>query len=157
MPSTVGGYALGVVRFVLVAAGAVLSVGTIYTLVTIPPAPPGSDGFVTGMAYLFGGIILVLSLGATGLGIALPTLVGANDPLGFNRYQRGILKVASVCFVGGFLAAVVVAVASRFELGMFVLFAGIVFGVFAVCIALAWRLGEAGWAAIGRASSHLDS
>lgn len=142
MPSTFEGYVLGAIRFVLVVGGIVFAVGSIYAVLTIPPPPPDSDGFATGMAYLVGGVILVVSLGVTGLGVTLPAMLGTDDPLGFNDYQRWILKIGGVFFVGGFLVNVVVALALGLETGLILWFGTILVGVLAVCLALAWRLGE---------------
>ena len=83
MPSPLKRYALNGVRLVLVVVGLAVAIGTIQALVSMPEPPPDSDGFAHGMAYFFGGLFVVLALGATGLGVALPAILGAEDPLGF--------------------------------------------------------------------------
>lgn len=156
MPSSVTGYALSAARCILIVGGIVFTGGTIYALITIPPAPPNSEGFATGMAYLFGGVILILSLGATGLGFALPTIVGADDPLEFNRYQRWILKGAGAFFVGGFFVGVAAAIGVGFSFGLLVWFATILLGAITVCFALVWRVGEVTRDTLARAGESIS-
>lgn len=141
MSSTFGRYGLRGIRLVLVVAGAGCGVVAIRALVTIPPAPPGSDGFVTGGAYLLWGALSVLSLGVAGFGVALPTFLGADDALGFNRHQRGLLKVAGWTLTGGLLAGGVGLAANSF-FGMLLSLVVVLLGVLGVCSALAWRLVE---------------
>jgi hypothetical protein len=143
MPSTAREYAVRALRAVLVGGGLLFAVGVAYTLLTLEQPPPGSDGFVTGLAYVFGGAVLLLALGATGLGVALPSILGTDDALGFGRSQRLVLKAAGVLFVGGFLVGVGVAATVGFQFGLLSWFVAIVFGVLAVGVALGWRLVEA--------------
>ena len=154
MPSSLRGYVLGAVRFALVAGGTVVAGAVLYSLLTLPPEPPGGEGFVTGLAYVFGGFIVVFALGAAGLGVVLPTVLGADDPLGFGRYQRGLLKVAGGCFVGGFLVGAALALAVAFQAGLFFWLTAILLGVLAVCVVVAWRLGEVARDALVRAAGR---
>lgn len=150
MPSSVKGYVIHAVRSVLVVGGIALVAGTLYVLLSISPGPPDGDGFVTGMAYLVWGVILVVSLGVTGLGFVLPAVLGADDPLGFNASQLWLLKVAGVLLVGGFLFNVGVTLAVGIELGLILWLGTVVLGVFGVFTALAWRLGEVISGRLGR-------
>ncbi|MFB6123012.1 MAG: hypothetical protein ABEJ78_06105 [Haloferacaceae archaeon] len=142
MPATYRDYALRIVRAVLVGGGALVSAGAVYALATVPQPPPGSDGFATGMAYIVGSVVLVLALGATGLGVALPSMLGADDAAGFGPSQRLVLKGAGACFLGGLLVGVVVAAVVGFQFGLLAWFLAILLGVGGVGVALAWRLVE---------------
>jgi hypothetical protein len=142
MPSTVTDYLLTAVQVLLVVGGGGASVLLVYSLATLPPAPPGSDGFVTGGAYLWGGVVLVFTLGITGVGFVLPTVFGGDDLFGFGEYQRLLLKAAAVCFGGGFVVAAVVAVTVEFLVGVLLLFLVLLLGFLGVGGALSWRLAE---------------
>lgn len=142
MPSTVRSYALLAVRVVLVSGGLLGAALTVYTLATMPPAEP-DEGFVTGLAYFFGSIIFVLAAGAASLGVVLPTLVGADDPIGFNRWQRLLLKAAATLVGGGFLLGLAYGLATELQYGFFLWLATIALGVVLVCVAVGWRVVEA--------------
>jgi len=150
MPSTAGGYAANAVRFALAAVGAILAVGAVVALLRVPPPPPGSDGFPAGMAFLFGGLVFILGLGTTALGLALPSVLGTDDVLGFGRTQRLLLQAAGFCLVGGLFGGVGGAFALGFGIGVLVFLAGVLLSVVPVSIALAWRLGEVVYSALGR-------
>jgi hypothetical protein len=156
MPSTLRGYVLTAIQAVLVVGGGVTSVLLLYSLATIPPAPPGSDGFVTGAAYLWGGVVLVCTLGVTGVGFVLPTVFGADGLFGFHRYQQTVLKAAGACFVGGFLLAVVVTITADFLLAVLVFFLAVLLGFLGVAVALGWRLSEVVLDKLGRRSDHVQ-
>ncbi|SDM48056.1 hypothetical protein SAMN04487949_1806 [Halogranum gelatinilyticum] len=142
MPSTPKDYVLTAIQVLLVTVGGGASVLLVYSLATLPPAPPGSDGFVTGGAYLWGGVALVLTLGITGVGIVLPAVFGGDDLFGFGEHQRLLLKAAAACFGGGFVVAAGVAVAVDFLVGVLVFFLAVLLGFLGVGSALCWRLGE---------------
>lgn len=143
MPSSLRAHALPAVRAVLVGGGLLIAGATVYQLATMPPAPPDSDGFVTGLAYLFGSIIFVLAVGASSLGVVLPTVVGAGDPLGFNRWQRLLLKAAAGLVGGGFLLGLAFGLATELQYGLFLWLATIVLGVLVVSVTVGWRAVEA--------------
>lgn len=122
------------VRIGLVIVSAGVSVLTVLYLSTMPPPPPGSDGFAHGMAALFGGAIILGSLGLATVTIILPTLLGRDDPLGFSRLQRLALKGA-----GGLIGlGIVVAVVGGLN-EVFLLLGTVVLAFGVVCTILAWR------------------
>lgn len=143
MPSTQRGHLLGTARVVLVVGGVGFAVATVLALASMEPAPPDSEGFVTGLAYVFGSVIVVLAVGAAGLGVALPSIVGADDSLGFTGGQRVLLKAAGVLGAGGFLLGLAVGLASELQFGFLLWLVTIVLGVLVVCLAVFWRLAEA--------------
>lgn len=143
MPSTARETALAVARVVLVVAGLGVVAATVLTLVSMPPSPPESDGFVRGLAWIFGSVIVVLALGAAALGVALPSILGTDDSLGFGRGQRVLLKAAAVLGGGGFLLGLAVGFTSELQFGFLVWLSTIVLGVLVVCLAVVWRLAEA--------------
>lgn len=142
MPSSVRDYLVLALRVVLVGGGGLVAVGAGVELATIPPAPPESEGFVTGLAYIFGGVILVVALGVAALGVALPSMLGVDDGLGFGRWQRLALKGAGALLGGGFLVAVGLAATVGFQFGAFAFLVAVAVGVLVVVGTVGWRLGE---------------
>jgi len=140
--------ALGAVRALLVAAGVVVAVATVYSVVSMPAPPPGSEGFAQGMAYVFGTAIVVFAISAAALGMALPSLLGTDDALGFSYWQRRSLQAAGGLVVAGFAGGLVVALATAIHWGFLVLVAALVLAVPVVCCTLVWRLGQVTVAAV---------
>lgn len=137
MSTVWNGSLLTSVRIGLVILGGGVTVLTVRYLATLPPPPPGSDGFAHGMAALFGGAIILGSLGVATATIILPTLLGRDDPLGFNRWQRLALKGA-----GGLIGlGIVVAVVGGLN-EVFLLLGTVVLAFGVVCTILAWRFVE---------------
>lgn len=120
---------------VILAAGVTIS--TVLYLASMPPPPPESDGFAHGMTAAIGGGIILLSLGlATGT-IITPTLLGRDDPLGFNRWQRSALQAA-----GGLIGlGVIIALVTGLD-GVVLLLVLLVLAFAVVCAMLIWRLGD---------------
>lgn len=143
MPSTRRRYALTAVRILLAGGGLVVAIATIHALATLSPPPPGSDGFVTGMAFLGGSVLVVLAAGAASLGVVLPTVLGAADPLGFGRGQRRLLKGAAGTAGGGFLLGLAVGLASELQYGLILWLGLLLLATLVVCLAVAWRAAEA--------------
>lgn len=150
MSSTLRDYALTAIRVVLIAAGLLVAAAIVYGLATMPPAPPDSDGFVSGLAYLFGSIIFVLALGVAGLGVVLPSLVGADDPVGFGRGQRLLLKAAAVMVGGGFVLGLAFGLLTELQYGFFLWLLTILLAVLVVVVTVGWRLVELTVAAAAR-------
>lgn len=143
MPSNSKSMLLTAVRVVLVFAGVGIAAATVFTLASMPPPPPDSDGFAHGMAAIIGSIIVVLTLGIAAVGVSLPTLLGRDDRLGFNRYQRLALKGAGTLIGGGFVVSLVIGLLAGLQYG-FVLWLGlVVLATVVVCVTLVWRLSEA--------------
>lgn len=101
MPSSKKSALFLAVRVVFVSVGIGVAAMTIFKLASMPPPPPESDGFAHGMAAIFGGMIIILTLGLAAIGVSLPTLLGRDDRLGFNRWQRLSLKGAGALIGGG--------------------------------------------------------
>ncbi|WP_115863175.1 hypothetical protein [Halorussus litoreus] len=143
MPSRTISALLAAVRVVFVVAGLGIAVATVLQLASMPPPPPESDGFAHGMAGLIGGVIIVLTLGLAAVGVSLPSLLGREDRLGFNPWQRFALKGAGVLIGGGLVAGLAVGLLTELQFGV-IFWLGLVFlatGV--VCATLVWRLSEA--------------
>lgn len=103
----------------------------------MPSPPPESDGFAHGMAAVIGGAIILLSLGPATLLIVTPTVLGREDPLGFNRRQRIALKAA-----GGLVGlGVIIALVAGLN-GVVLLLALLLLAFGVVCATLIWRFGE---------------
>lgn len=125
------------VRVGLVVLGGVVTALTVHYLTSMPSPPPGSDGFAQGMAAMFAGGIILLSLGIATIAIVLPSLLGCDDHLGFNRWQRLSLKAAGALIGLGVVSALLRGLDGIVEL------LGLVVLAFAiVCVMLLWRLAE---------------
>ncbi|WP_435180778.1 hypothetical protein [Halorussus sp. AFM4] len=134
---------LTVVRVLLVGLGVGIAALTVTELATMPPPPPDSDGFAHGMAALFGGVIIVLSLGLAAVGVSLPAVLGRDDRLGFNRWQRLALKAASALVGGGIVVGLALGLVVGLQYGVILWLGLVALAVCVVCAALAWRFAEA--------------
>lgn len=134
-------YGLLAVRLVLVGGGVGLSAVAVRALLSVPPASSGGDGFVTGGAYLLWGALSVVSAGFVGFGVALPTLLRADDSLGFDHAQRVVLKLSGSILVSGVVAGGV-GLAANSLFGMLLSLLVVLCGVLGVCLVVGWRLGE---------------
>lgn len=74
---------LGPVRLLIVLVGLGLFAAAIETVASLPPAPPNSDGFVEGLAYIGSLLLGVAGLLLVELGYAIPAGIG--------RFRRGPL------------------------------------------------------------------
>ena len=136
-------YVVTAIRGVLVLTGAVVTVAVLYSFSAMPTATSSSgDGFVRGLSYLFGSVFFVLGLGGAGLGIALPSLLGAEDALAFDRWQRRCLQGAGGLFIGGFVAGLATGLLTQLQFGLLLWLVAIVLAVFVVSCVLVWRLFE---------------
>lgn len=142
MPSSRLSALLTAVRVVLVAVGAGVAALTALELATMPPPPSDSDGFAHGMAAIVGSVIVVSSLGVAAVSVVLPTLLGREDPLGFNRRQRLALKAAGVLIGGGFVVGVAYGFVTIPPFGVVLWLAFVVLAAGIVCVTLVWRLAE---------------
>jgi hypothetical protein len=142
MPSDWKSALLAAVRVALAVGGVGVAAATVLYLASMPPPPPESDGFAHGMAAIIGGIILVLSLGVAAVSVILPTVLGRDDPLGFNRWQRLALKAAGVLVGGGFAVALAVGSVTNLSEGAFLWLAFVALAAAVACATLVWRLGE---------------
>lgn len=133
---------LTIVRVSFVAVGAGGAVLVASGLATMPAPPPNSDGFVRGGALLYGGILIVLGLGLAAIGVALPTIVGADDPLGFTWPQRLLLKGALGLIGGGLVLGLVVGLLIGFQFGIALWLVCLIVAVCLVCLTVIWLLSE---------------
>ena len=133
---------LTAVRVVLVVAGVGIATATVLKLAAMPPPPPDSDGFAHGMAAMIGGIIIVLTLGVAAVGVALPTLLGREDPLGFGGRQRLALKVSGALIGGGIVVALAYGLVTKLQNGIVLWFGFVLLAVCVVSATLVWRLVE---------------
>lgn len=135
-------YVLTAIRGVLVLSGVIVTVGVLYSFSTMPEPSQSGDGFVQGLAYLFGSVVFFLALGGAGLGIVLPSLLDADDTLQFDHWQRRCLQGAGVLFLGGFVVGLATGLLTQLQLGLLLWLVAIVIGVFVVSCVLVWRLFE---------------
>lgn len=142
MPSTLREHALLAVRVVLVGGGLLVAAGTVYGLATMPPAPPNSEGFVQGMAYLFGSVIAALALGVATIGVVLPSVLGADDAVGFGRGQRLLLKGAAGLIGGGFIVALALGLLTELQFGLLLWLALLPLAALVAAVAVVWRAIE---------------
>ena len=143
MPSSRLSTAVTAARAVLFVGGVGVAGATVFKLATMPPPPPGSDGFAHGMAAIFGGLILVASLGVAAVSVVLPAVLGREDPLGFGRYQRLALKAAGALVVGGFVVGPASGFLGRLSEGLVLLVLFVTLGAVVAGATLLWRLVEA--------------
>ncbi|UPV73385.1 hypothetical protein M0R89_12615 [Halorussus limi] len=142
MPSNVKSALFAAVRVVFVCVGVGVAAAIVLELASMPPPPPESDGFAHGMAAIVGGIIIVLALGLAAVGVSLPALLGRDDRLGFNRWQRLALKGAGVLIGGGIVVGLAFGFVTQLQLGI-VLWLGLVaLATVVVCATLVWRVAE---------------
>ncbi len=135
-------YVVATIRAVLVFTGVVVTVGVLYSFSTMPTASSSSAGFVRGLSYLFGSVFFILALGGAGLGIALPSLLGADDALAFDRWQRRCLQGAGGLFVGGFVVGLATGLLTELQFGLLLWLVAIVLAVLVISCVLVWRLFE---------------
>jgi len=134
-------YVVTAIRAVLVFTGVVVTVAVLYSFSTMPTAASG-EGFVRGLSYLFGSVFFVLALGGAGLGIALPSLLGAEDTLAFDRWQRRCLQGAGGLFVVGFVVGLATGLLTQLQFGLFLWLVATILAVLVVSCVLIWRLFE---------------
>ncbi|MFD1570953.1 hypothetical protein [Halorubrum laminariae] len=149
MPSTVGSRLLTAVRVLAMLAGFGVTIATAIWLATMPPPPPGSDGFAHGMAAIVGSVLMVVSLFAATASAVLPAAFGRPDPLGFGRRQRRALQLAGVLIGGGFVIGVASGIASIAPFGVIAWLAFLALAAVVVAVTLCWRLAEVAAQRIG--------
>lgn len=93
---------LGFLQLPVAAFGLLGVAMAVNQLSTLPPSPPGSDGFVGGLAVFF-----LYALGFTGfviaaLGFAIPP--GDHVGIRFGRWQRRLFVGAAGCALGSVIA-----------------------------------------------------
>lgn len=142
MPSERLSTLVAALRVVLAVAGAGVAGLTVVELATMPPSPPGSDGFVGGMAVIVGSAVIVLGLGLAALSLALPALLGRADPLGFGRHQRLALRAAGALVVVGAALGIAYGYLTMLPLGVLVWLAFVALAAVIAGVALVWRLAE---------------
>lgn len=143
MPSRKKSVLLAAVRVAFVVGGVGIAVATVLELAAMPPPPPDSDGFAHGMAAIIGSVIIVLSLGLAAVSVILPTLLGRDDPLGFNRWQRLALKGAGGLIGGGIVVGLAYGFITELQYGIILWFVLVALAVCVVGATLVWRLAEA--------------
>lgn len=143
MPSRKKSVLLAAVRVAFVVGGVGIAVATVLELAAMPPPPPDSDGFAHGMAAIIGSVIIVLSLGLAAVCVILPTLLGRDDPLGFNRWQRLALKGAGGLIGGGIVVGLAYGFITELQYGIILWFVLVTLAVCVVGATLVWRLAEA--------------
>lgn len=142
MPSSEKSAVATAVRAVLFVGGVGVAAATAYELATMPPPPPDSDGFAHGMAAIFGSAIIVVSLGLATVSVVLPSVLGRDDPLGFNRWQRLALKGAGVLIGGGFVLGMAYGFITIPPFGVILWLVFVALAAVVVGATLVWRLGE---------------
>lgn len=85
MPSSRRDRLLTAAQIVLAGVGVSVAAFALVRLLSIPPVPTSFEDLPTGTGAIFGTVLLVLSLGFASMAVTLPTLLGGNDSLGFNR------------------------------------------------------------------------
>lgn len=143
MPSSAKSVLLTVVRVALVGVGVGIATMTVLELAARPPPPPNSDGFAHGMAGIIGGVIIVLTLGLAAVGVSLPTLLGREDRLGFDRWQRLALKGSGVLIGGGIAVGLAYGLVTELQYGIMLWLGLVALASFVVFVTLVWRLTEA--------------
>ncbi|MFC4550251.1 hypothetical protein, partial [Halorussus sp. GCM10023401] len=93
---------LGVLQLPVAGVGVALLGSAVVRYATLPPSPPGSDGFVEGLALLFLYVVALVGLTTTALGLAIPP--GDNVGVRFSRRQRGLFVASAAAAVGSVLA-----------------------------------------------------
>ncbi len=135
-------------RSILIIIGFIGATILIYSLATLPQPPENSEGFVTGLAYFFGTIFTILFLGLISIGIALPTLLGQEDILGFNQYQRWLLIGTGIIIGLGLLFGFLLAILVGFQLGFLILLIALFISIFPSLLAIIWLILETGYSTI---------
>lgn len=92
---------LGSLQIPVAALGGFLVIFSISLVLTMPSPPPESEGFVSGLAFIFLYFLAWVGVLVTSFGLAIPP--GEGYGITFNRYQRGLFLLAGVA---GVLSAV---------------------------------------------------
>lgn len=142
---------LGSLQLPVAGLGAVLLVAALGSLLTLPPAPPESEGFVRGLAVLFLYFLAWSGFVVVALGLAIPPKGGYG--ISFNRYQRGLFVTAAVAAVGSAVGPFVLfgLFYSNAELLVYSLLGLVLVAVGSLAGGLLWRLGEAVRTRVGTA------
>lgn len=88
---------LGSLQLPIAAVGTVLVVFAVGQLVTMNPPPPGSEGFVHGLALIILYVLAWVGFVVLSMGLAIPPKDGYG--IAFTRRQRGLFVTAAVAAV----------------------------------------------------------
>ena len=136
---------LGVLQLPVAGFGLLVVGMAVNQLLTLPPSPPGSDGFVEGLALFFLAVFAWGGFVVAALGFAIPP--GDNFGIRFGRWQRRLFVGAAACALGSVvapLAAWWVLASTRFGVDVvFGAWIGLsVAAVVALVGGLGWRVAE---------------
>lgn len=111
-----------------------------WNIYTLPPSPPGSDGFVEGLAvfFLFVGILVGFTLFVVGL--LVPP--GPGYGVHFTRRQRWLFAYALVGPLAGLVATVSLAFLTTGPWVGNLVVVAVVTAPLAVLVGLGWRAGQ---------------
>ena len=138
--------ALGSLQLPVAGLGLLVVAVSLTQLQAIPEPPPGSDGFVEGLATFFLGLLALGGFVVSSLGFAIPP--GEGYGVRFGRWQRRLFVAAAV----GGLASLLVplfawSVASATGLGpgavVLAWLGTLALAVLSFVAALGWRIAEA--------------
>jgi hypothetical protein len=137
---------LGSLQLPVAGLGVLLVVRSVVELQTLPQSPPGSDGFVEGLAVLFLFVIAWVGLVLVAVGLAIPP--GDGVGVRFTRWQRRLFVAAAGLAVASVVLPLVlwsVVLASGLSPSTVVL---VWFGLMAAAVialvgGVGWRAGQA--------------
>ena len=89
---------LGVLQLPLAGFGLLVVAWAVSQLLTLPPSPPDSDGFVEGLAIFFLAASGFVGFVFVALGLAIPP--GDNFGIRFTRWQRRLFVGAAIAALG---------------------------------------------------------
>lgn len=92
---------VGSLQIPIAVVGTLLIVFSVGAIVMIPSPPPGSEGFVSGLAFIFLYFLGWIGFLALSFGLAIPP--GGGYGIRFNRYQRALFVLSGLA---GILSAV---------------------------------------------------
>lgn len=136
---------LGSLQLPIAGLGGLLLVGAVAALLSMPPSPPESEGFVRGLAMLVLFVVAWAGFVIIAIGLAVPPRTGAG--IRFNQWQRRLLILAAILSILSLLSPLLfwsVVATTGISLGSAALTWVVVMGlaVLSLITSVGWRIGE---------------
>ncbi|WP_411967461.1 hypothetical protein [Haloferax sp. YSSS75] len=131
---------LGSLQLPVAGVGVVVLALASWNLYTLPPSPPGSDGFVEGLAVFFLFVGIVVGFVLLVLGLLIPP--GPGYGIHFTRRQRWLFAYALVGPIAGLLGTVSLAFLTTGPWVTTLVAVAVGTAPLAVLVGIGWRAGQ---------------